>query len=241
MAIRVLIADDQMLSRHGLRAFLREQPDIEIVGEAGTGREAVEKAVALAPDVVLMDLTMPDGDGVEATRAICQRCPRSHVLVVTVHADPELFRRAVEAGAVGYLLKDLSPSQLAESIRAVYDGKGMIDPGVARTMIDYLQRTGRMSPAAAVRSLHGLTEREVEVLIHVARGWSDKEIAARLFVSESTVKTHLRAIYAKLHLRNRAHAAAFAVEHRLVDTDAAPSATPGDRPRFGPATRRPTG
>jgi DNA-binding NarL/FixJ family response regulator len=218
VAIRVLITDDQMLARHGIRAFLRDAPDIEIVGEASTGLEAVEKAAALSPDVVLMDLTMPGGDGVEATRAIRQRCPRCRVLVVTVHADPELFRRAVEAGAVGYILKDISPSHLASAIRAAYDGKGTIDAGIARTMIDYLQRAGRLSPAGAVRNLYGLTEREVEVLRHLARGLSDKEIASRLYVSESTVKTHLRAIYAKLNLRNRAHAAAFAVEHRLVDT-----------------------
>lgn len=215
MSIRVLIVDDQILTRLGLRMILQQEKDIEIVGEAENGRDALEKSVALSPEVVLMDLRMPDGDGIEATRAIRQRCPHTHILIFTVYTDMELFRKAVAAGAVGYVLKDITPADLASAIRAVHNGKTMINPTIVRQMVDALSGNNALAPTNAVRRLHGLTQREIEVLAGIAQGLSDKEIASKLFLSESTVKTHLRAIYHRLKLRNRAHAAAFAVENNL--------------------------
>ncbi len=218
MAIRVLIADSHMINRYGLRAFLEPIQDIEVIADVATVRGAIEKAAALNPDVVLMDAAMPDGNGLEAIRAIKQRQPRTAILVLASRAEPDMCRHAIVAGAAGYLVaKDLTPEVLASSIRAAHGGKGMIDPDIVRLMVERLHGSSHLSAAAAVRSQYGLTEREVEILILVAQGLSDKEIAAQLFVSDSTVKTHLRAIYGKLKLRNRAHAAAFAVQSRLLD------------------------
>jgi DNA-binding NarL/FixJ family response regulator len=217
MRIRVLLADDHVLTRQGLRALFAREHDIEVVGEASTGREAVALAEKLQPDVVLMDVVMGEGDGIEATRTIRQRCPKTQVLVLTVHADQELFRRAIAAGAVGYVLKDISPENLVRAIRAVYSGKTMVSPRILRGLVEEMQRRAEEGGLGGIRRAHGLTEREVEVLLAVAQGSSDKEIAAQLFVSQSTVKTHLRSIYRKLGVRNRAQAAAWAVEKGLGD------------------------
>ncbi len=212
MPIRVLLVDDQVLTRQGLRALLSREPDIEVVAEAGTGQEAVQLALRHRPDVVLMDVVMEEGDGIEATRAIKQGCPSTQILILTVYADQELFRQAVRAGAVGYVLKDISPQNLVNAIRAVYSGKTMVNPGIVRQLVEDLQRQTAWNATGA----HGLTEREIDVLLGVASGLSDKEIAARLFLAESTVKTHLRSIYQKLGVRNRAQAAAWAVERGLA-------------------------
>jgi NarL family two-component system response regulator LiaR len=242
MAIRVLLVDDQILTRMGLRAILGEAPGIEIAGEAESGREAVAQAVELQPDVTLMDLKMAGGDGIEATRAIKQHCPRTQVLILSVYADHELFRKAAAAGAAGYILKDISPQNLANAIRAVHQGKAIINPGLARQLLEDLAGVG-LAPEPARRRPHGLTERELEVLVEVARGLSDKEIAATLYLSESTVKSHLRAIYRRLRLRNRAQAAAFVVEKNLLPlakpgmslNGAARGAPPASRPVNGRA------
>ncbi len=242
MPIRVLLADDHVLTRQGLRALLSSASDIEVVAEAGSGQEAIELAVRHQPDVVLMDVMM-EGDGVEATRVIKQRCPKTQVLILTVYADQDLFRRAVAAGAVGYVLKDISPENLVKAIRAVHVGKTMVNPGIVRRLVEDIQRRAEEQGILGIRRAHGLTEREVEVLLAVSQGLSDKEIAARLFLSESTVKTHLRSIYHKLGVRNRAQAAAWAVEKGLV-SQKPPSAAP-DNPassakstNASPRTRR---
>jgi DNA-binding NarL/FixJ family response regulator len=218
MAIRVLLVDDQPLSRFGVKALLMSEPDIEIVGEAENGHAAIERAVALAPDLVLMDIFMPSGDGVEATRAIKQRCPKTQVLILTVHAEIDLFRQAAAAGAAGYVLKDISPANLANAIRAVHSGKTMINPSIARHLVNDFSSSGRTPAISAARRLHGLTQREIDVLLQVAEGLTDKEIALQLFLSEATVKGHLRSIYHKLKLRNRAQAAVFAIENNLTKT-----------------------
>lgn len=217
MTIRVLIADDQMLARQGLRVFLQSTNDVEVVGEAVNGREAVKKALSLRPHVVLMDVMMPEMDGIDAARVIRERVPETQVLMLTVYADQELLHKAVKSGAVGYVLKDISPEDLVRAIRSVHNGKSTINPELARKMVELLRDAGQISKTAAVRRLHGLTEREVDVLTLVAQGLGDKEIALKLYLSESTVKTHLRAVYQRLNVRNRAQAAAFAVEHGLVD------------------------
>lgn len=216
MVIRVLLVDDQILTRMGLRMMLQPENDIEIVGEAANGREAIEKVRALSPEVVLMDLRMPESDGIEATQAIRQRWPTTQVLMISVYADLELFRKAAAAGAVGYVLKDTTPASLVNAIRAVRNGKTLINPAIARQMVENLVNRDRASAESTSRRLRDLTERDIEVLAGVTQGLGDKEIAAKLFLSESTVKTHLRAIYRKLGLRNRAHAATFAIENNLV-------------------------
>lgn len=216
MAIRVLLADDHVLTRQGLRALLAREPDIEVVAEASSGPEAVELAVRHQPDVVLMDVVMEGGDGIEATRAIRQRCPKTQVLILTVYADHDLFHRAVAAGAVGYVLKDISPQNLVNAVRAVQAGKTMVNPGILRKLVEEMQRRAEEQGVIGIQRRHGLTEREIDVLLAVSQGLSDKEIAARLFLSESTVKTHLRSIYHKLGVRNRAQAAAWAVEKGLA-------------------------
>ncbi len=215
MTIRVLIVDDQALTRQGLKGALHPESDIEIVGEAEDGRGALEKAVGLQPDVVLMDLMRPGEGGIEVTSAIKQRCPRTQILILTVSPDPYLFRRAAAAGAIGYVLKDISPMNLANGIRAVHNGTTMINPAVARRLVEDLF-AGNGAAGISSRHQYGLTQREIDVLAGVTKGLSDKEIASMLFLSESTVKTHLRTIYHKLKLRNRAQAAAFMVDKGLL-------------------------
>lgn len=217
MTIRVLIADDQMLARQGLRALLQSTTDVEVVGEATNGREAVKKAQALRPHVVLMNVMMPEMDGIDAARVIRTHAPETQVLMLTVSADEDLLHKAVKSGAVGYVHKDISPEDLVRTIRSVHNGKSPINPQLARKMVERVRDAGQISKTAPARKLHGLTAREVEVLTLVARGLGDKEIALKLYLSESTVKTHLRSIYQRLNVRNRAQAAAFAVEHSLVD------------------------
>ncbi len=240
MPIRVLLADDHLLTRQGLRVLLGREPDIEVVAEAGSGAEAVELAVRYQPDVVLMDVVMEEGDGIEATRLIRQRCPKTQVLILTVYADQDLFQRAVAAGAVGYVLKDISPQNLVNAVRAVYAGKTMVNPGIVRKLVEELQRRAEEQGIVGIRRAHGLTEREVDVLLAVSQGLSDKEIAARLYLSESTVKTHLRSIYHKLGVRNRAQAAGWAVEKGLLkQKPPAPGhAQTPPRPRATPRARR---
>ncbi len=224
--IRVLVVDDQPLTRQGIRAILQGERDIEVIGEAENGQDALTRVLESSPDLVLMDIMMANGDGIEATRAIKQRAPKTQVLVLTVYPDQDLFHKALEAGAAGYVLKDISPDNLAKAIRAIYSGKTMINPGLARKMVDYLFTVGNRADGGGVRRIHGLTDREMDVLVSVAQGLSNKEIAKKLFVSESTVKTHLFGIYHKLKLRNRAQAAAFAIQNGLLPTPAQPRHAP---------------
>ena len=216
MAIRVLIVDDQILTRVGLKAVLQSERDIEVTGEAENGREALEKAVALSPDVALVDIMMPGGDGIAAARAIKQRCPNTQILILTVHADQEFLQRAAMAGATGYVLKDISPTNLVNAIRVIHSGKTMIYPAIARHMVGGGLYSNGMPPLTARGQRHGLTERQISILLGVALGLSDKEIASKLVLSKSTVKTHLRTIYHKLKIRNRTEAAAFVVAQELM-------------------------
>ncbi len=216
MSIRVLVVDDQGLTRRGILSVLKPEPDIEVIDEAVDGHDALQKAVALQPDLVLMDVVMSGGDGITATRAIRQRCPNTQILILTFGADPELFRKAAEAGAVGFVLKDISPANLVKAIRAVHNGHAMLSPHIAKQLMEQLHVSRHERAATSVRRTHGLTERELDVLTNLAAGLSDKEIAAKLFLSEATVKTHLRTVYRRLKLRNRAQAAAFAVEKGLL-------------------------
>jgi two-component system, NarL family, response regulator LiaR len=215
--IRVLIVDDHAVVREGLRTFLELQDGIEVVGEAADGQEAIERAVALAPDVVLMDLVMPKLGGVQAMRALHQRVPRARVIVLTSFLDDERLMPAVHAGAAGYLLKDVEPSDLARAVRTAYAGEALIDPTVAARLLGAL--TGPR--AAAPPDAEQLTNREREVLELIAAGRSNKRIALELGIAEKTVKTHVGHVLAKLGVADRTQAALLAVQQGLV--------SPGDR------------
>jgi DNA-binding NarL/FixJ family response regulator len=219
MTIRVLIVDDQGMVRTGFAAFLGAQSDIEVVGEAADGRQAVEAVAELAPDVVLMDIRMPVMNGLEATRLIAANDAASgagpRVLVLTTFDLDEYVYEALRAGASGFLLKDASARELAEAVRVVAAGDAVIAPSVTRRLIAEFAHLG--GPRAPTRArLDGLTDRETEVLALIARGLSNAEIAAELVVAEQTIKTHIGRIFAKLGLRDRAQAIVFAYETGLV-------------------------
>lgn len=211
--IRVLIADDHPVVRQGLASFLDLQPDIELVGQAADGGEAVDKAIDLTPDVVLMDLAMPVIDGIEAIRRIRSACPTTKVIALTSFSDEGRLFAAVKAGAAGYLLKDTDPSDIVKGIRMVSVGEALISPAAAAKL---MQELAQGEPQAGVERLTG---REAEVLRLIARGLSNRDIAAELVLSEKTVKTHVSNILAKLHLVDRTQAALYAVRKRLIDID----------------------
>ncbi|GAB2811834.1 response regulator [Streptomyces daliensis] len=218
-AIRVVLADDQMMVREGFSVLLGTQPDIEVVGEAVNGREAVEKAVALRPDVMLLDVRMPEMDGLEATREISVAAPETKVLILTTYDLDEYVYRALRAGASGFLLKDASTRQLADGVRVVAAGESLLAPTVTRRLIAEFSRLvgEEAGPRRPMRErVADLTERETEVLALVAQGLSNVEIGARLLVTESTVKTHVSRILVKLGLRDRTQAAVFAYESGVV-------------------------
>ncbi|MGR3936830.1 response regulator [Streptomyces sp. BRA346] len=219
--IRVLIVDDQMMVREGFSVLLGAQPDIEVVGEAVDGREAIAQVAALRPDVVLMDIRMPVLNGLEATREIVAADADAKVLVLTTFDLDEYVYQALRAGASGFLLKDASAHQLGEAVRVVAAGEALLAPTVTKRLIATFSQAGGGALAGAARPgpqtrLDELTERENEVLVLVAQGRSNAEIAQHLVVAESTVKTHVSRILVKLGLRDRTQAAVFAYEARLV-------------------------
>ena len=212
--IRVLLADDQSLVRAGFRMILKDEPDIEVVGEAGDGNEAVAQARKLVPDVVLMDIRMPLVDGIEATRQVVVNEGSPRVLVLTTFDLDEYVYGALRAGASGFLLKDAPEDQLVSAIRVIATGGSLFAPSVTRRLIEeFARRADSMTTPSA---LEALTAREVDVLRLVARGLTNAEIAAHLVVSEHTVKTHVAHILQKLALRDRTQAVVVAYESRLV-------------------------
>jgi two-component system, NarL family, response regulator LiaR len=213
--ISVLIADDHALVRRGIRAFLEAQPDLEVCGEAATGREAVQLAAALVPDVVLMDLLMPDLDGVEATRQIRRASPHTQVIILTSYHEDEHIFPAIRAGALSYLLKDVFPEELAGTIRRAAVGEAVLNPRVAARLVQEVQ--GRRAETANLFA--ELSEREQEVLRLIANGLSNAEIAAQLVIGEKTVKSHVSNILSKLHLTDRTQAAVQAWRSGLVRPD----------------------
>ena len=216
MTLGVLIADDQALMRAGFRLILQAEPDLELVGEAADGREAVAEAGRLRPDVVLMDVRMPEMDGIEATRRLLEGNDDTKVVMLTTFDMDEYVYEALRAGASGFLVKDVPPEQLVAGIRSVASGDTLVAPSVTRRLIQEFVRR----PPEVVRTrspeLDCLTEREVEVLRMMARGRSNAEIATEFFVSETTVKTHVAHVLAKLGTRDRVQAVVFAYESGLV-------------------------
>ncbi|MDK1473064.1 response regulator transcription factor [Streptomyces sp. 549] len=226
--IRVLVADDQMMVREGFSVLLNAQPGITVVGEAVNGREAVARVGALAPDVVLMDIRMPEMNGLDATREIAASSAGTRVLILTTYDLDEYVYQALRSGASGFLLKDASAQQLADGVRTVAAGEALLAPTVTRRLIVEFARlagAGGAARAPLQERIADLTERETEVLALIAQGLSNGEIAAHLVVAESTVKTHVSRILVKLGLRDRTQAAVFAFESGLV--------TPGGTDRRG--------
>lgn len=221
-SIRILVVDDQALVRSGLRLILETETDITVIGEAGDGREAVESARRMRPDVVLMDIRMPVMDGIEATRRLIEAGldPEPRVLILTTFDLDEYVYAAIRAGASGFLLKDAPPDDLIHAIRVVARGEALLAPTVTRRLIE--EFASRPQPEAQPEGMGELTERELEVLRRLAAGLSNAEIADVLFVSEATVKTHISHILTKLDLRDRVQAVVVAYESGLV--------RPGDNP-----------
>ncbi len=212
--IRVLIADDHPLVRKGLRALLVEFDDIELVGEAVDGREAVALFSKFKPDIILMDLVMPKMDGIEATRVITGEHPDARILVLTSFINDEYLFPAIKAGALGYLLKEADPKELIQSIHQIYLGRPSLDPSIARKVLMELG-----SPRAEKPAMDELTEREIEVLTLLAEGLENNQIAKRLSVADVTVRTHISHILDKLHLSNRVQATLYALREGYVTLD----------------------
>jgi NarL family two-component system response regulator LiaR len=215
--IRILVADDHAIIRTGIRAMIEIVPDIEVVGEATNGREAVAEAQRLQPDVILMDLVMPEIDGIEAIRRIRDLQPEARILVLTTFAGEDMVFPAIKAGAQGYHLKDSSPHELVRAIRQVYRGESSLHPVIARKVLEELSHPSEEPPTP-----DPLTQREMQVLRLVAQGLDNKEIAARLVISEGTARTHVSNILGKLHLVNRIKAALYALREGLASLDDRP-------------------
>jgi DNA-binding NarL/FixJ family response regulator len=214
MSTRILLVDDQELLRLGFRMVLEAQPDFEVVGEAGDGAEGVALARRLQPDVILMDVRMPGMDGVQATRALVGGGCAARIIILTTFDLDEYAHAALRAGASGFLLKDAQPTDLLSAIRAVASGDAVVAPSTTRRLLDAIAH--QLSPAVDDDGISTLTPREREVLLAVARGLSNAEIADRLILSEATVKTHVGRILAKLELRDRVQIVVYAYDHGLV-------------------------
>ncbi len=215
--VRVLIADDQALFRRGLFVVLGTEDDIEVVAEAEDGEEAIAKAEELAPDAVLMDVRMPRVNGIEAARRIREILPSTKILMLTVSDEEDDLYEAIKAGANGYLLKEISVEEVANAIHAVVQGQSLISPSMASKLLNEFNSLARQAAEKEELPAPVLTARELEVLKLVARGMSNKDVADQLFISENTVKNHVRNILEKLHLHSRMEAVMYAVRKRLVD------------------------
>ena len=220
-SVRVLVVDDDDLMRAGLRAVLSSDETIEVVGEATTGRHAIERVAALRPHVVLMDVRMPDLDGIAATREVLATSPEIKVLILTTFEQDSYIFGAINAGASGFLLKRTRPEELITAVHTVAAGDALLSPSVTRTVLDRMAKQ-RLTPGAPDRRLEELTPREREVLELITRGSSNSEIAEALVIEESTVKTHVKRVLMKLKLRDRIHAVIFGYESGL--------AQPGSKP-----------
>ena len=215
--IRVMICDDHALFRRGLIMVLEAEDDIEVVAEAEDGEDAVEKAAEFVPDVVLMDVRMPGVDGIEATRRIAEKVPTAKILMLTVSDEEEDLYEAIKAGATGYLLKEVSIEEVAPAARAVVAGQSLISPSMASKLLGEFSNLAKRAEERTSVPTPRLTERELEVLRLVAQGKSNREIAGDLYISENTVKNHVRNILEKLHLHTRMEAVMYAVREKLLE------------------------
>lgn len=221
--IKVLLVDDYAMFRDVLNSALEEEDDIEVVGEAADGREALDKCLALDPDIVILDVEMPRMNGVEATRLLAEQCPRTKVVIVTAYEDDHLIMQLIQAGATGYLLKETNMEEVVRAIRVAHSGDSLIQPRVAKKMMRLM---AQMTPPAQPQKtqhdevkekLGRLTQRELEVLIEVGKGKNNKELGAHFVISEPTVKTHVARLMQKLEVRDRIAMVMFAAEARLLE------------------------
>jgi DNA-binding NarL/FixJ family response regulator len=217
--IRVLIVDDQALFRRGLVQLLLLEDGIDVVGEGEDGDEGVRRAEELAPDVVLMDVRMPRVSGIEATRRLAAALPSARILMLTVSDEEDDLYEAIKAGAAGYLLKEISIEEVAEAVKAVMHGQTLISPSMASKLIQEFNHLSRQAEGQRTMAVPRLTDRELDVLKLVARGLTNRDVADHLFISENTVKNHVRNILDKLHLHSRMEAVLYAVKERILDLD----------------------
>ena len=214
--MKIMLVEDHVLFREGLKSLIDAQPDLSVVAEAGSVKEAIKKAKEHLPELVLMDIGLPDGSGLDATKAILSAQPDTTVLIITIHEGDNLLIEAVRAGAKGYLLKNIQSKNLLAAIRGIERGEAAISRRMTYRVLDELTRVSAL-PGQSDSGLEQLTPREMEILKEVGKGYSNREIAKSLFISENTVKTHVYAIYRKLNLENRQAAQLFARLHGLLD------------------------
>ena len=217
--IRAMIVDDHALFRRGLEMVLEEEPDIELVGQASDGAEAVEKAAESLPDVVLMDIRMPRSSGIEACRAMKEAAPSAKIVILTISDEEEDLFEAIRAGASGYLLKDIPLDEVADAVRAVHGGQSLINPSMAGKLLTEFATLAKRDDEERAQEVPAprLTEREMQVLKLVARGMNNRDIAKELFISENTVKNHVRNILEKLQIHSRMEAVMVAVREKLIE------------------------
>jgi DNA-binding NarL/FixJ family response regulator len=217
--IRTMIVDDHALFRRGLEMVLDEEPDIELVGQASDGAEAVEKAAESLPDIVLMDIRMPRSSGIEACRAMKEAAPSAKIVILTISDEEEDLFEAIRAGASGYLLKDIPLDEVADTVRAVHGGQSLINPSMAGKLLTEFATLARRDDEERVQEVPAprLTEREMQVLKLIARGMNNRDIAKELFISENTVKNHVRNILEKLQIHSRMEAVMVAVREKLIE------------------------
>ena len=216
-SLRVLIVDDHALFRRGLQMVLRQEPDIEVVGEAADGHEAVAKAQESMPDVILMDVRMPKRSGIEATQKIKEMLPHVKILMLTISDDEADLYEAIKAGASGYLLKEISIDEVADAVRSVWAGQSRISPSMAAKLLTEFAAMSKRAEERQQLPAPRLTDREMEVLKLVAQGLNNRDIAKELFISENTVKNHIRNILEKLHLHSRMEAVVYTVKEKLLE------------------------
>ena len=219
MPIRILIADDHPLLRQGIRNFLSLEPDFEIVGEAADGEEAVARAAALLPDVLLLDINMPKANGIEVASRLKESHPEIRILALTIHDDENYMMKMIQSGAAGYLLKDVEPSMMVQAIRRVHAGESFVEPSLTKKLFSGINsreaQKSAIQPPGTVES-DKLSAREIEVLRLIGKGMSNAEIARELFLSEKTVKNHLTNIFRKIQVSDRTQAVLFAIRHKIV-------------------------
>ncbi len=216
----MLIVDDHVLFRQGLVSLFNQEPDFEVIGEAGNVSEAIEAANHLKPDLILMDFSLPDGSGVEATQAILKTRPETNIIFLTMHEDDERLFSAIRSGAKGYLLKNLPVAKLLNSLRAIKEGQAPISREMTGRIINAFARSGSSKPGDSPNLIEILTNREIDIFYELTTGASNQEIAERLFISENTVKNHVHNILEKLEMSNRREVTSYAIRHGLTKPSA---------------------
>ena len=222
MPIRILIADDHQLLRQGIRNFLALEPDFDIIGEAVDGEDAVAKAQALLPDVLLLDINMPKLTGIEVAGKLKQLCPDVRVMALTIHDDENYMMKMIQSGAAGYLLKDVEPSVMVQAIRRIYAGESFVEPSLTKKLFHGITNREELRPSLPAHpplEIDRLSAREIEVLQLIGRGMSNAEIARELFLSEKTVKNHLTNIFRKIQVTDRTQAVLYAIKHKIVNVN----------------------